>query len=261
MVLLESNRLSIGFGQPGKETLLIENIDLKLEEGEALGIVGHSGSGKTLTACALAGLLPRPLRILSGSIHYRGNRLAHDRPDTWRAIRGREILMLFQSPASALNELISVQDQIAEALEDTKGYSRKYALRQAIDFLESVGLVADKAKAYPFQLSGGMRQRVLIALALALEPSLLIADEPGAGLDPIHHAEILQLLKHMNRERQVSMIIITHDLRTASCLTSRAVVLCKGRIIESAPVQELLLHPRHSYTQNLVESLQFLEDI
>ncbi len=259
MNLLETNRLSIGHGQPGKETRLIENIDLSLKEGEALAIVGPSGSGKTLTACALAGLLPRPLRIVSGSIQFRGKVLAHDCPKTWRKLRGREILMLFQSPASALNSLVPVQDQIAEALVDAKGYPRAQALSRSIDFLENVGLTAYKANACPFQLSGGMRQRVLIALALALEPAVLIADEPGVGLDPIHHAEILRLLKRLNRERRVAMIVITHDLRTASFLTYRAVVLCKGRIVESAPVQELLQHPRHPYTQDLVESLRFLE--
>ena len=192
MNLLETRHLCIGHGRPGTETRLIEDIDLSLKDGEALGIVGASGSGKTLTACALAGLLPSPLRIVSGSIHFRGNLLAHDRPKTWRGLRGREILMLFQSPASALNGLVRVQDQIAEALEDVKGYRRAEALSRSIAILESVGITSDKAKAYPFQLSGGMRQRVLIALALALEPAVLIADEPAVGLDPIHHAEILQ---------------------------------------------------------------------
>ncbi|MBI5589994.1 MAG: ABC transporter ATP-binding protein [Deltaproteobacteria bacterium] len=259
MNLLEVSQLCIGHGRPGMETRLIENIDLSLKNGEALGVVGPSGSGKTLIAFALAGLLSRPLRIVSGSIHFRGKVLEHDNPRTWWGLRGREILMLFQSPASALNSLVPVQDQIAEALEDVKGYRRAKALMQSIALLESVGLTSDKAKAYPFQLSGGMRQRVLIALALALEPAVLIADEPAVGLDPIHHAEILHLLKRLNRERRVAMIIITHDLRTASFLTHRVVVLCRGRIVESASVPELLQHPRHPYTQDMVDSLRFLE--
>lgn len=259
MNLLETRHLCIGHGRPGAEIRLIEDIDLSLKDGESLGIVGASGSGKTLTACALAGLLPGPLRIVSGNIHFRGNLLAHDRPETWRGLRGREILMLFQSPASALNGLVRVQDQIAEALEDVKDYRRTEALRRSLVILESVGITSDKAKSYPFQLSGGMRQRVLIALALALEPAVLIADEPAVGLDPIHHAETLALLRRLNREQRVAMIIITHDLRTASYLTHRAVVLCKGRIVESASIQELLQHPRHPYTQDLVESLRFLE--
>lgn len=259
MNLIEINQLSIGYGQPGKEIRLIENIDLALEDGESLGIVGASGSGKTLTACSLAGLLPRPLRIISGSIHFRGNLLAHDRPGTWRNLRGREILMLFQSPTAALNGLIRVQDQIAEALEDVKGYRRAAAQKRSIAILESVGLTSEKARAYPFQLSGGMRQRVLIALALALEPAILIADEPGVGLDPFHHIEILRMLKRMNREKRVAMIIITHNLRTASYLTHRTVVLCKGRIVESGPIRDILQHPKHPYTRDMVESLRFME--
>lgn len=259
MTLLEVNQLSIGFGRPGKETRLIENIDLTLEEGEALGIVGPSGSGKTITACALTGLLPRRLRILSGSIQFRGKRIAYDCPKTWYRLRGREILMLFQSPASALNSLVPVKNQIAESLMDVKGYRWPDALNQAVAILKCVGIAADKAEAYPFQLSGGMRQRVLIALALALEPAVLIADEPGVGLDPLHHAEILRLLKHLNRERQVAMIIITHNLRTASFLTHRAAVLYHGCIVESASIQELIQHPKHPYTQDLVDSLRFLE--
>jgi len=259
MNLLEVSSLCIGHGFPGKETRLIDNIDLALKDGQTMAIVGPSGSGKTLTACALAGLLPTPLRIVSGSIRFRGKLLARDRPETWRHLRGREILMLFQSPASALNGLVRVQDQIAEALEDVKGYRRAEALSRSIAILESVGITSDKAKAYPFQLSGGMRQRVLIALALALGPAVLIADEPGVGLDPIHHGEILALLRRLNREQRVAMIIITHDLRTASYLTQRAVVLCRGRIVESASIQALLEHPSHPYTRDMVESLRFLE--
>jgi ABC-type dipeptide/oligopeptide/nickel transport system ATPase component len=199
------------------------------------------------------------LRVLSGEIRFRGKRLILDQRRIWQEILGREILMLFQSPASALNPVIRIRDQIAEALVDVRACSRTQALNRSASLLEIVGVPLEKADAYPFQLSGGMRQRVLIAIALALEPSVLIADEPAVGLDAIHHAAVLDLLRNLNRERNVAMLIITHDLRTAAFLSRRAMVLFQGRNVESGSIPDLLSAPSHPYTRNLVESLQFLE--
>jgi len=261
MKLLEAVRISVGYEKSGAEIKLLEGIDLTLEDGETVSIVGASGSGKTLTGYTLAGLIPPPLRVLSGIIRFQGMTLKSSYPTAWRDVRGKKIFMLFQSPASALNPVVCVRNQIAEILVDVKKVGRSLAMRRSNDLLEKVGMSAEKGNAFQFQLSGGMRQRVLIALAIALEPAVLIADEPAVGLDPIHQLEILQILKNLSLQHQMAMIVITHDLRIASFLTHRAIVMSQGRILESGSIANLIQTPKHAFTRNLIDSLRFMEGI
>ncbi|MBC7359573.1 MAG: ABC transporter ATP-binding protein [Desulfacinum sp.] len=237
---------------------LVRDLSFSLEHGGALGLVGGSGAGKSLSALALCGLLPRPLWVRTGEIRLNGEIVPPNDPHAWRARRGRQIFLMFQSPASALNPVVKVGPQIAEALGETRGRYCRRARERVGRLLESVGLPASYAGRYPFELSGGMRQRVLAATALALRPLVLIADEPTTGLDPLNQMAVLDLLQRLRREHRTALILISHDLRAISALVPQIVVMQHGRVVERGITSEVLARPTHSHTRELVEALHLL---
>lgn len=240
----------------------VDGISFQLERGEVLGIVGESGSGKSVTCYSLMGLIPMPPgRIESGSAMFDGVDLLSAPPARLRSIRGRRISMIFQDPMTSLNPYVRISDQLIEPLFIHEKISRRDALARALAMLEAVGIVdAEKRMhAYPHEFSGGMRQRVMIAMALITRPDILIADEPTTALDVTVQAQILELIRKLQRELGMAVIFITHDLGIVSGLCDRVQVMYAGRIVETAPVREIFANPRHPYTralQRCVPSLQ-----
>lgn len=259
MNILEVRELTVGYRSAVDGPPLLKKLSFSLQAGEAISLIGPSGAGKTLTASALTGLVPPPLHQLSGEIFFAGKPILISNTRQWREMRGGKILHLFQSPASALNPVRRVLDQIAETLVAVRHLGWQQAKRQAIDCLELVGLPTEKQMVCPFLLSGGMRQRVMIALALALKPEIIIADEPGVGLDSINHSAILQLLKHQNEVGKSALIVITHTMQTAALFSGRTLVMYAGEIVESGSIEKLLNEPRHPYTKKLVSCQHFME--
>lgn len=249
----------LAIGKPSSEkSPLVTDICFSLQPGEAVGIAGESGSGKSLTALAISALLPPPLQVLCGSIHFFENPLCvpHQKP-CFR--RGRDLLFLFQSPSGALNPTVTVGRQISHALCAHSRLDRKAAESKAVAVMKQVGLSREEYRRYPFQLSGGQRQRVLLALAFGLQPQLLIADEPTAGQDDENRDLILKLLSQLRDTAGTAMIIISHDLRVLSSLVRQIVVLHQGRQVESGVVSDILHHPQHFHTQALVKAMRYLE--
>ncbi len=237
----------------------VEDFSLELGEAEKLALVGESGSGKTTVGMAVAGLLPPPGRIVRGRILFRGVDLTRLSYDEWRSIRGKEISVVFQDPNSSLNPVMKVGDQIAEILE-AHGYTRGEARRRAIELLGEVGIPDPETRyhAYPHQLSGGMKQRVAIAIAIALQPSLIIADEPTSALDVTIQARILRLLKDLSEKKKSSLILITHDLGVAADVADRIAVMYAGHLVEVGSTKEIIEEPMHPYTAKLLESIPFV---
>mgnify|MGYP000720787047 CR=1 FL=1 len=239
--------------------IVLRGLCLELEPGERLGITGPSGAGKSTLACTLTGLLPPPLEWRGGMIRIGRHRLAPGRERLWDTVRGRDILLLFQSVGTALHPQMTVGRQVAEALEEVLGLSRRESHREAARRLEEVGLPSFAVQAYPYQLSGGMRQRVLIAIALGLRCRLLVADEPTSGLDPIARAEVLSLLLGAVRALNAGLLLISHDLRLLRGTVDTLAVLEEGTLVETGPAGLLLSAPRHPQTRRLVEALADLE--
>jgi ABC-type dipeptide/oligopeptide/nickel transport system ATPase component len=258
-MLLEVNKLSIGFNKKNIINNLVRDVSFSIPSGQVLGLVGESGSGKTLIASALSGLIPPPLTRTGGKILYQGREIkfehAHQDDDD---PRGRGIFLLFQSPLAALNPTLKIGRQIGETLKEHFKLDRKTAMNQVAFLLESVGIPANKSDSYPYELSGGMRQRVLIALALGLKPGLLIADEPFTGLDAMHEKEILDLLERLHLEG-MSILIISHDLRLIADWADRVAVLVEGALVEETAGHDLIRTARHPYTRSLVENMVRLE--
>lgn len=255
-VLLEVTNLTVRSRLGGRERTITQNISLHVAAGETLGVVGESGSGKSITARAIMGLLPTGL-VVSGAVSYGGRQLLELSDREMTAVRGRHIAMIFQDPFTMLNPLMRCGEQIVELVRDTAGrrLSRRARRAQAIARLAEVGIRdAGVADAYPFQLSGGMRQRVGIAAALALDPQLLIADEPSTALDVTTQREILARLHDLQESRGMGMILITHDLRVAFSICDRIDVLYAGSVLERSPADELYAEPRHPYTLGLLLS-------
>ncbi len=236
----------------------VDGVSFDVPEGTTLGIVGESGCGKSVTALSILRLVPSPPgEITSGSIRLRGQSLLDLPEPQMRAIRGNEISMIFQEPMTSLNPVYTVGAQIVEAVRLHQKKSRSEARQRAVEMMRLVGIASPETNvdAYPHQLSGGMRQRVMIAMALACEPSLLIADEPTTALDVTIQAQILELLRKLQRELKMSVILITHDLGVVAEYTEHVLVMYAGRVVESAAVIDLFAHPRHPYTRGLLESL------
>jgi peptide/nickel transport system ATP-binding protein len=251
-MLLEVEKLSIGPGSG--EPDIVQQVSFGLERGQVFGLLGASGSGKTLLAYALCGLLSPPICITGGTIHFAGTRLYPGKSKNIARLRGKRIFMMFQSASSALNPYMTVGKQIAEALTEAHRLSAKAALREAGLLLERVGLSADLVTSYPFQLSGGMQQRVLIAIALGIRPDILIADEPTTGLDAAASFRVLELLRGLQQDGMV-LLFISHDIRAVSFLADRTGVMCKGRIVESGRTKQLLAEPQHEYTRELIAAM------
>ncbi len=245
---------------PGSLTLL-DGIDLEIRAGEILCLVGESGCGKSLTALSIPRLLPTGLHRVAGSIRWRGRELTELNEPALRALRGAEIGFIFQEPMSSLNPVLTVGVQITETLRAHGRSSRAAARRRAAELLAEVGVpdASGRLGSYPHELSGGLRQRVMIAMALACDPSLLIADEPSTALDVSVQAQVLDLLRSLRDRRELAILFVTHDLGVVAELGQRVLVMYAGQIVEAAPVPELFAHPLHPYTRALLDSLPRLE--
>jgi peptide/nickel transport system ATP-binding protein len=240
----------------------VDGVRFALSAGESLGIVGESGCGKTMTALSLMRLIPSPpARIVSGRIMFDGEDVVTLDEPRLRALRGNAMAMIYQDPMTTLNPVFSVGEQIAEAVRLHRDASRAAALARAVEMLELVGIPdpARCAQSYPHQLSGGMRQRAVIAMALACHPKLLIADEPTTALDVTIQAQVLDLMRRLQQELGTAIILITHDLGVIADLVDTVVVMYAGKVVERAPVRQLFAAPRHPYTQGLLRSVPSLE--
>jgi oligopeptide/dipeptide ABC transporter ATP-binding protein len=255
--LLEVSGLRVAFPRQGALRSVVAGISYSLAEGRTLGVVGESGCGKSITALALMGLVPSPGRV-EGGIRFAGRDLVGQSPAAWRALRGADIAMVFQEPMTALNPVMTVGRQIAEALVlHRQGIGWREGERDAVGLLEAVGINSPKerARAYPHQLSGGMRQRAMIAMALACEPRLLIADEPTTALDVTIQAQILDLMVDLQDRIGMAIQFISHNLAVVSELAHEIIVMYAGRIVERAPAEVLFAEPLHPYTQGLIATL------
>jgi len=259
--LLAIRDLAIDFGSPGEPLPAVRGIDLTVRQGTTLGIVGESGSGKSLSMLSVVSLLPATARV-TGSIRLDGREVRGISGRELRKIRGAKVGMIFQDPMTSLNPVFTVGDQVGEAIRTHHpGMSRRAARARAIELLADVSIPkpAERAGSYPFELSGGLRQRVMIAIAIANNPALLIADEPTTALDVTIQAQILELLKRLVDERDVGLIVISHDLGVVAGIVDRVAVMYAGRIVEDAPVDELFAAPRHPYTRALLGCLPRLD--
>ena len=236
----------------------VDGIDLDLKEGETLGIVGESGCGKSVTALSILQLIPSPPgKIVKGEIYFEGRDLLALSEAEMRKIRGHSISMIFQEPMTCLNPVFQVGDQISEILRLHEGISRKEAWERSIEMLRMVGIPSPerRVKEYPHHLSGGMRQRAMIAMAMACSPKLMIADEPTTALDVTIQAQILELMTYLKQERAMSLILITHNLGVIAETVQNVMVMYAGRIFEYADVRSIFVNPRHPYTQGLLNSI------
>jgi len=237
----------------------VDGVSFELHDGEALGIAGESGCGKTTTALSLLRLLPANAKIVGGSVRLYGIDLATKSENALRRYRWREISVIFQGAMNALNPVRRVGDQIAEPIVERLGLPRAEANRRAVELLELVGIARDRAAAYPHQLSGGMRQRAMIAMALACDPAIVIGDEPTTALDVMVQAQILELLERLREQLGLSLILITHDLSVIAETCDRVLVMYAGRVAEEGPVRTVFREPRHPYTQMLLAAIPNLD--
>jgi len=259
--MLSVQGLTTVVGHGPRAPSLLEDVSFTLAAGEVLGVVGESGSGKSMLALTIMDLLSQPIRRSAGRIVLDGEDLTAAGPRQWRARRGRDLAMIFQEPMTSLNPIMRVGEQIGEVLRKRKGMSAEAAEKRALDLLERVEIPAarQRLEAYPHELSGGMRQRVMIAVALASDPKLLIADEPTTALDVTIQAQILDLLRNLQRESGMALMLITHDLGVVAEMAHRVMVLYAGRVAEMAPVETLFDSPSHPYTQALMASIPSLD--
>ncbi|MBC2712942.1 MAG: ABC transporter ATP-binding protein [Desulfosarcina sp.] len=256
--LLDIRGLSVHFHTPEGIGRAVESVSLSIAPGETLGLVGESGCGKSVTALAVVGLVPSPPgRIVAGEASFEGKELLRAAPDSLRRIRGREIGMIFQEPMTALNPVLTIGRQVAEPLVTHLGMSRTEALKKAARWLDRVRIPSAEKRlgAYPHELSGGMRQRVMIAMAMICRPRLLIADEPTTALDVTLQRQILSLMVGLKSELGSSMLLITHDLGVVAQTAGRVAVMYAGRVVETAGVRPLFAEPLHPYTQGLLQCM------
>lgn len=255
--LLDVRNLSLSFLSASGELPIIQNLNFSVAAGERVGIVGESGCGKTVTGLSLLRLLPTKSARLTGEIMFEGRDLAKLGPRQMRAVRGRDIAMIFQEPMSALDPVFTVGDQISEAYRTHFPASRAEGRRRAIEALSEVGIPAPDLRVddYPHQLSGGMRQRAMIAMALICRPKLLIADEPTTALDVTVQSQITDLLCSLSERLGTALVFITHDLGVVAETCTRMLTMYAGQVVENAPVDDVLIRPRHPYTSGLLRSL------
>ncbi|MFT4578611.1 MAG: oligopeptide/dipeptide ABC transporter ATP-binding protein [Nitrospinales bacterium] len=254
---LDVRNLKVSFSTPQGNFLAVNGINFQLHRGETLALVGESGCGKTVSALSILRLLPEPpAKITSGEIIFRDKNLLSLNAKQMREIRGKEIAMIFQDPMTSLNPVLTVGKQLIEILLRHKSLNKKEALKISAQLLGKVELPSpeDKLKQFPHQLSGGMRQRVMIAMALACEPKVLIADEPTTALDVLIQAQILELLEDLIKETGMSMLLITHDLGVVTEIAERVMVMYAGEGVETGPTKDLLDNPHHPYTKGLISS-------
>jgi len=261
--LLEVNNLQTHFPTRAGLVKAVDDVSFYINEGELLGLVGESGCGKSITALSLMRLIAPPGEIVGGSIRFKDEDLLKASDERMREIRGDDISMIFQDPMTSLNPVYTVGEQIAEALRLHRGLNKRDAIGGAIDAMKEVAMPAPERRIndYPHQLSGGMRQRVMIAMALACNPELLIADEPTTALDVTIQAQILELLDELRQTRRLAVLLITHDLGVVAEVADRVCVMYTGRIVEESGVDELFEKPKHPYTQGLLRSVPKLRGI
>ena len=259
--LFEVSDLRVRFKTSRGLVHAVNGISFDVRPGETLGLVGESGCGKSVTALAAMGILPRAGRIPTGSIKLEGRELVGLSERAWRRVRGKEIAMIFQDPMTSLNPVLTVGAQLREAIEEHLDLGRTAATQRAVDLLDQVGIPSarDRLRNYPHQFSGGMRQRVMIAMALACEPKLLIADEPTTALDVTIQAQILDLLRELVADRGTSLVMITHDLGVVAGMCERVQVMYAGTLVEEGTASQLFAAPRHPYTLGLLRSVPRLD--
>ena len=261
MALLDVQNLVVEFPTRRGVLRALDEISFSIAPGEILGVVGESGAGKSLTGAAIIGLLEPPGRVASGQILFDGKRIDQLTQDQMRPIRGKQIGAIFQDPLTTLNPLISVGNQLTETMQAHLKLSDRDARARAVKWLEEVGIPAatERVNAYPHEFSGGMRQRVVIALALCAEPRLVIADEPTTALDVSIQAQIISLLKNLTASHGTSVMLVTHDMGVIAETCDRVAVMYAGRICEIGPVRDVVQHPNHPYTEGLMGSIPSLE--
>jgi oligopeptide/dipeptide ABC transporter ATP-binding protein len=255
--LLEIKNLSVNFEMPDRTVMAVRNLSFSLANGEALGLVGESGCGKSVTAFSILRLLPKQGKIVSGEILYRGKDIVSMADEDLRKIRGKEIAIIFQEPMTSLNPVFTVGYQICESLKLHLGMTNKEAREYAADLLDQVGIASPSKRidSYPHEFSGGMRQRAMIAMALSASPSLLIADEPTTALDVTIQSQILDLLLKLQEEKKMSLLLITHDLGVVSNVVDRVAIMYAGEISEIGTTAEIFNSPMYPYTVGLFNSI------
>ncbi|MFF4577384.1 ABC transporter ATP-binding protein [Streptomyces sp. NPDC001373] len=261
-MLLEVRDLHVEFTTRDGVAKAVNGVDYSVDEGETLAVLGESGSGKSVTAQAVMGILETPPgRIAGGQILFKGKDLLKMKEEERRRIRGADMAMIFQDALSSLNPVLTVGAQLGEMFEVHRGMSRKDARARAVELMDRVKIPAARQRVtdYPHQFSGGMRQRIMIAMALALEPSLIIADEPTTALDVTVQAQVMDLLADLRRELNMGLILITHDLGVVADVADRIAVMYAGRIVETAPVDAVYRAPAHPYTRGLLDSIPRLD--
>lgn len=261
-MLLSVKNLSTDFPVKKGVVHAVEDMSFEVDAGEILAIVGESGSGKSVTSLSIMGLLTEPGHVAGGEMVFEGKNLVTLSERDYRALRGNDMAMIFQEPMTSLNPVYRVGNQIVEAIRTHEKMSKKDAKKRAVDMLRKVGIPSPESRVhdYPHQMSGGMRQRVMIAMALACNPKLLIADEPTTALDVTIQAQILDLLRRLREETGMAVLLITHDLGVVSETADRVVVMYCGQVVEEAEVRTLFDHPMHPYTLGLLKSIPRLED-
>ena len=261
--LLEVNNLQTHFPTRAGLVKAVDDVSFYINEGELVGLVGESGCGKSITALSIMRLIAPPGKIVGGEIKFKGEELLKASDERMREIRGNDIAMIFQDPMTSLNPVFTVGEQIAEALRLHRNLNKKDAIDAAIESMKEVSMPAPERRIndYPHQLSGGMRQRVMIAMALACNPELLVADEPTTALDVTIQAQILELLDELRRTRRLAVLLITHDLGVVAEVADRVAVMYTGKIVEQSGVDEIFERPKHPYTQGLLNSVPKLRGI
>lgn len=258
--LLEIENLKTYFFQKKDVVPAVDGVDLKIKKGETVALVGESGSGKSMTSLSIMGLIPSGGEIVDGSVKLNGKELANLSDKELSKIRGKDISMIFQEPMTSLNPVLTIGEQIIEVITYHQKLSREKARKVAVELLETVGFSRAKEILgdYPHRLSGGMRQRVMIAIAMSCNPKLLIADEPTTALDVTIQAQIIELLKDLTKQFDTSILLITHDLGVVSELAERVIVMYAGEVVEEAPLEDLFFDPLHPYTNGLIDSVPTL---
>ena len=260
-IVLDIQDLNVRFETEDGVVYAVNDLNLKLEKGKAIGLVGETGAGKTTTALAMLRLVPDPPGVVECTkLEVNGHDMPKKTPKELEKIRGKDISMIFQDPMTALNPVFTVGDQIAESIQLHENCSMIEAQHRAIDMLELVGIPGERAGEYPHQFSGGMKQRVVIAIALACHPQLLIADEPTTALDVTIQAQVLDLMKNLRKQYQTSLIMITHDLGIVAEICDEVAVMYAGNIVEKGTLEDVFNHTKHPYTEGLFNSLPNIND-
>lgn len=255
--LLDIKNLKLSFFTPAGEVKALNDVSISMQEGDVLGIVGESGSGKSVTAYSIMGLTAYPGKIIDGTIDFNGHRINEMSEKEMRKIRGKEVSMIFQDPMTSLNPVYTIGNQIREVINLHTDLNKQQAYERSVELLKLVGINEPEKRLnqYPHELSGGMRQRVMIAIALACEPKLLIADEPTTALDVTIQAQIIELMMELKKKINMSIIMITHDLGIVANMCNKIVVMYAGKVVETGTIDEIFYNPKHEYTKGLLRSI------